>query len=251
METYRTYIRLTLHHAYYPDYRCRALQVRPLPETRQWLARRGNLIVRERDGKWTLSGPEGAAFAPGEKLCLELCIGNPGWHFFTDWQEHPADEIFDIALQGGERRLRVPGRNRKTVPPRAPRIAGRIEIPLDQIPAGRKMWRITLAFRSRNYFWEYYFLPRNQTHPHRRIMLEEENKRLVFSPIEACRLQDRSAWRCRSTEPINTRLQYDYQLRLNEEMPFGQKTLMKRVAYPLPGQFAPAERDCIRQLIYF
>lgn len=251
METYRTYIRLTLHHAYYPDYRCRALQVRLSPETRQWLARRNRLFIRERDGKWTLSGPEGTVFSPGEKIRLELVAADAGWYFFTDWQGHPAQEIFDIRLQGRERRLRVPGRKRKTVAAPLPGVVGRIEIPLDKIPAGKKMWRITLAFRSAAYFWEYYFLPRNQVRTYREIKLEEENERLVFTPPQACRLMDRTAWQCRSTEPIDTRLQYDYQLRLSEEMPFGQKTLMKRVAYPLPNRFAPAERDCIRQLIYF
>lgn len=248
METYRTFVRLTFRHAYYPGERCTALHVRLLPETERWLKRR-KLFTRETPDTWTLSGPEDTAFDSGGFLAFELTANDPAWRFIT--VPGPPDLLVSPVFTGaGSASASGAPLYEMEDAVGCPGAIARIRLSLGHSGAGYPTREVALVFRETYYYWEYCLVPRDPERTGRTLHLHDDTNRLVFNGPHAGRYLDRPAWRFRSQMPVAARMNYDYQLRILEETPFGRKTLMKRAAYPLPGRFAQAERDCIRQVIY-
>lgn len=250
MENYVVLFHLKLEHEYYSDMSCRDLTVIPTPETYYWIHRRG-LLFRFNLNEGILIGRKEEMFDKGEQLELEIYSTAPYFLIFTDWKKRP-DTMFHLTWDRKSNLISLPSPATSFLPPDRIGKIGHIVIPLTNVDALKE---ITFTFKAKKYYWEYLLIPRAGTSQpetsKRKIILNDTTKQIKFRDKKLLEFMGMWVWQYVSEQPISLKNRYDYQLRLLEEMPYGQKVLMKRVAYPLPGQFANTERDFIRQIVYF
>ncbi|WP_106828517.1 hypothetical protein [Parabacteroides pacaensis] len=250
MENYVVLFHLKLEHEYYSDTFCRALTVIPTSATYRWIHRRG-LLFRFNLNEGILIGRKEEMFDKDEQLELEIYSTDPHFLFFTEWEKRP-DTLFHLTWDGKSNLIPLPSPAASFLPPDRIGKIGHIVISLTNV---HSLKETTLTFKAKKYYWEYLLIPRTGTlQPEtskREIILNDTTEQIKFRDKKLLEFMGMQVWQYVSKQPISLKNKYDYQLRLLEETPYGQKVLMKRVAYPLPGQFANAERDLIRQVVYF
>ncbi len=249
MDTLIPIFRLELKQAYYCDNLCRDIGVSVPADTRRWLARRNVRFHAGNGNEWYLTGDPSRLAGENTLLRFDLVCRNPHFPYHTSAEVSGAKEIFVLeAVTGETRRWHIPEDIRGTEPREMPGEIGRVYLAVTG-PATERT-EATVFFSTSRQPWEYVFIPRNG-HTNRTLSVEERNNKLAFAPVEKYEYGGVPGWKCQSETPVGLYEKYDFQLRLTEQTPFGQKTLVSRLPYPVPGRFSDAARGCIREVVYF
>ncbi|MCC8170895.1 MAG: hypothetical protein LIP00_03730 [Parabacteroides sp.] len=249
MDTLSTFFRLELKQAYYRDGRCRDIGVSVPPDTRQWLTRRNIRFHSGNTNEWYLTGDTSRLGGEKTVLRFDLVCRDPHFFYRAATGAPGTNEVFAVRIATGETcRWQVPEDITGTELREMPGEIGRIYLAVNGEAAERT--EASVVFSAAEQAWEYVFIPRNGN-AKRSLSLEERNNRLAFTPMKTYEFMGVSGWKCQSETRVVLQESYDYQLRLTEQTPFGQKTLVSRLPHPVPGRFSDAARGCIRDVVYF
>lgn len=249
MDTLTAFFRLELKQAYYCDGRCRDIGVSVPPDTRQWLARRNVRLHAGNGNEWYLTGD--TSRLAGEKTLLRfgLVCSNPEFPYHTATEVFGTKEVFVLlAVTGKTYRWHIPDDVTGTEPREMPGEIGRVYFAVNN--PGTELTEATVFFPASRQPWEYVFIPRNGN-TRRTLSVEERNNKLTFTPVKTYDYGGVPGWRCQSETPVDVYEKYDFELRLSEQTPFGQKTLVSRLPHPAPGRFSDAAEGFIREVVYF
>lgn len=249
MDTLTTFFRLELKQDYYRDSRCRDIGVTVSPDTRQWLARRNVRFHGGNGNEWYLTGD--TTRLAGEKTLLRfgLVCRNSHFLYHTNASGTGTKEVFVLQAATGETgRWHIPDDITGTEPQETPGEIGRFYLIVNS--PGAERTEATVFFSASRQRWEYVFIPRNGN-TNRTLSVEERNNKLTFTSMEMGEYGGMQSWKCQSETPVDLYESYDFVLRLTEQTPFGQKTLLSRLPYPVPGRFSDATEGFIREVVYF
>lgn len=251
METYTLLLQIKLEHDYYTDKHCRAINVQPTTSCRRWLNNR-QLIWQGQEDEWNLIGKKDICFDREELLEIELIATHEHFLYFTKWSNEWTGKQFRLQIKDKKVEWLLPASATAFHPSVQPEKLGVVTIPLFLLPPPaeeRKPEIFTFTFRAPELYWEYFFIPRNGE-TRRQIELVDDTGLVTFTSLELSDPSDREGWKCSSEQAIAVRESYPFRLRLIERTPFGNKTLMRDVAFPRVGRFV-GKKGVINQICYF
>lgn len=251
MDTFATFFHLELKHAYYPDGLCRDIAVSVHPDTRQWLARRNVRFHSGKANEWYLTGDTSRLKGEDALLRFSLVCRNPHFLYHTARGGFDSENVFAWYVSPGKAaQLHLPEKVTRTEPQEFPGEIGRVYLALNGNLPQAGYTEASVFFSASEQAWEYVFIPRNGN-TNRSLSLEERNNKITFTPMKIYEYRGVTGWTCQSETRVALQERYDYQLRLAEITPFGQKTLVSRLPHPVPGRFTDATEGFIREVIYF
>lgn len=263
MEDYRILFHLVISHEYFDGKGGDFFEVRLTEASLMLLKSRQLLFKREGENCWSLLGnvEGGGVYGDCDRLELEFVLTDPAFQYYTEWANYNREVVYDIILSGHNGKLRVPDIAQE-IQDRKKRAGVfftgelRLSEQMFERARGDEYDRVELCFSSKEMFWEYWFVPRKEDTGELRLVLEEQNGRLMFSEPErvSSSFIGRAVYRCISLEVVQMKSDYSYRLDLSEvirENPTIRRKVVKDVEYPVPGEFYDLPGDVLRRIVYF
>lgn len=213
---YAIIYRISLKHDYFQeDGFCRGVELIPASDTLALLKRRGVLFRKENVSMWVLIAMGEKPFTDEDKLYFTLKIKDPAFTCFTKEEEE-----YTELLRGN------------------PMIVSISDQVLEK----------TLFFHAKELYWEYIFISGREGKLS--LFLEDVSKNIDFDLTEKNVFMDHKAYRFLSRQKVKLQEYYSYNLNLSEATSYGNKLLMRNIAYPCPGRILCTDPERIQTIVY-
>lgn len=211
MEEYRIWLSWRVEHEYYAGGVCRSVELLPDRDSCELFFRRGLRFKKMAVNRWILTGEKGVEWEAGDRVVVERKITDPGFYYVTE---------------GGDEKW---------------------ETDLMETVCGQE---VRIGYGAKSLCWEYILIARKKGSD-KPLQVREYHNRIVFAEPVKDWLYGREVWKVTSVSPVKLCENYDYRIQLVRNEAFGERLICKDMPFPFPGQFAFADRGCIRQVVYY
>lgn len=211
MEEYRIWLSWRVEHEYYTGGVCRSVELLPDQSSCELFFRRGLRFKKVAANRWILAGEKGVEWEAGDRVVVDRKVTDPVFYYVTE--------------EGEEK----------------------WETDLMETAGGQE---ICIGYGAKSLYWEYILIAREKKNE-KPLRVREYHNRIAFTEPVKVRLYGSEAWKVTSVSPVKLCENYDYRIQLVRNEAFGERLICKDMPFPIPGQFAFADRECIRQIVYY
>lgn len=271
MSNYRLLYRLRIEHDYFVRALHPIVQLKVVASTADLMKRRG-LIFKQTDiNEWCVISCNSNAeidIQP-DVFILEMSISDPAFFHYTEWASFDPSSLYYLSLptietdvtkaikkeKKREKEKENEGIEKNEKKRRINSGFCTIDLHFSKAILEGDPITNTLMFHSKELYWEYFFIARNEEYLNEKeIVLKEAKGEVAFSNFNVTEIYGHKALCFRSESKLKLADIYNLHFSLLELSPNSsntRKVLIRSVAHPVVGRFIAKRTDTLLNICYF